>query len=118
MSCKLISEDMTLVIINEETMEATKASLTTKLRAIQAQAGGAEQESLALVIDGRSLTFALEKGLDKTFLDLAVLCKALICWYFPQKFLTAFMLLISTAVVCLLCKRRWLSSLLKEIFPV
>lgn len=84
MSCKLISEDMTLVIINEDTMEATKASLTTKLRAIQAQAGGADMESLALVIDGRSLTFALDKGLDKTFLDLAVLCKAIICWYVSQ----------------------------------
>lgn len=62
-------------------MEATKASITTKLRAVQAQAGGADMESLALVIDGRSLTFALDKGLDKTFLDLAVLCKAIICWY-------------------------------------
>lgn len=38
------------------------------------------EKALALVIDGRSLTFALEKDLEKTFLDLAVLCKAVICW--------------------------------------
>ncbi|TGZ80945.1 putative phospholipid-transporting ATPase [Ascodesmis nigricans] len=80
MSCKLISEDMTLVIINEETAQATKESLTKKLLAIQGQSSqGGEMEALALVIDGRSLTFALEKDLEKTFLDLAVLCKAVVC---------------------------------------
>src|SRR5690606_13094859 len=38
-----------------------------------------EEESMALVIDGLSLTFALEEGLDKIFLDLAVACKAVVC---------------------------------------
>ncbi|KAF8539362.1 hypothetical protein BDD12DRAFT_737388 [Trichophaea hybrida] len=78
MSCKLISEDMTLIIINEETPDATRDSIAKKLTAIRSQqdAGG---EALALVIDGRSLAFALEKTLDKMFLDLAVMCKAVIC---------------------------------------
>jgi phospholipid-transporting ATPase len=35
--------------------------------------------TLALVIDGKSLTYALEKDLEKLFLDLAVKCKAVIC---------------------------------------
>ena len=80
MSCKLISEDMTLLIVNEENAEATRANIQKKLDAIHQQGGsGAELETLALVIDGKSLTFALEKDMERLFLDLAVMCKAVIC---------------------------------------
>lgn len=81
MSCKLISEDMTLLIINEETTEATRDNLSKKLEAVKSQANSNDMETLALVIDGKSLTFALEKDMEKLFLDLAVMCKAVICWY-------------------------------------
>jgi phospholipid-transporting ATPase len=81
MSCKLISEDMTLLIINEESAAATRENLTKKLSAVQSQlAAGGEMEPLALIIDGKSLTFALEKDMEKLLLDLAVLCKAVLCW--------------------------------------
>ena len=86
MSCKLISEDMTLLIVNEESSAATRVNLENKLSAIRNQAaGGAEMETLALVIDGKSLTFALEKDMEKMFLDLAIMCKAVICWYVEAK---------------------------------
>ncbi|KAJ3355905.1 hypothetical protein GGF32_001766 [Allomyces javanicus] len=42
-------------------------------------AGNGENESLALIIDGRTLDFALEKELEATFLELACMCKAVIC---------------------------------------
>ncbi|KAK4930623.1 aminophospholipid translocase, partial [Elasticomyces elasticus] len=72
MSCKLISEDMTLLIVNEDNAESTRDNLKKKLDAIRGQhAGGIEMEALALVIDGKSLTFALEKDMEKMFLDLA-----------------------------------------------
>lgn len=80
MSCKLISEDMTLLIINEENAEATRDSLSKKLQAVQSQTGS-DIETLALIIDGKSLTFALERDMEKLFLDLAIVCKAVICWY-------------------------------------
>ncbi|KAI9808395.1 MAG: Phospholipid-transporting ATPase IB [Pycnora praestabilis] len=80
MSCKLISEDMTLLVVNEENSEATRDNLSKKLNAIRSQSkGGIEMEALALVIDGKSLTYALEKDMEKMFLDLAVICKAVIC---------------------------------------
>lgn len=80
MSCKLISEDMSLLIVNEQSKNATRENLEKKLNAIRGQsAGGIEQETLALVIDGKSLTYALERDLEKLFLDLAVTCKAVIC---------------------------------------
>ncbi|QIX01316.1 hypothetical protein AMS68_006833 [Peltaster fructicola] len=80
MSCKLVSEDMTLLIVNEENSPATRANIQKKLDAIKSQhAGGIELETLALVIDGKSLTYALEPEMEKLFLDLAVMCKAVIC---------------------------------------
>lgn len=80
MSCKLISEDMTLLIINEADSFATRASLQKKLDAINNQiATGGDVDTLALIIDGKSLTFALEKDVEKLFLELAVMCKAVIC---------------------------------------
>lgn len=80
MSCKLLSEDMMLLIVNEETAEATRDNLQKKLDAIRTQGDGTiEMETLALVIDGKSLTFALEKDLEQLFLKLAIMCKAVIC---------------------------------------
>ena len=80
MSCKLISEDMTLLIVNEENADATRQNIQKKLDAISSQnASNLELETLALVIDGKSLTFALEKDMEKLLLDLAVKCKAVIC---------------------------------------
>lgn len=80
MSCKLLSEDMMLLIVNEETAAATRDNIQKKLDAIRTQGDGTiETETLALVIDGKSLTFALEKDLEKLFLDLAIMCKAVIC---------------------------------------
>ena len=79
MSCKLISEDMTLLIINEENSTATRDNLQKKLDAVRSQASQGEHDTLALVIDGKSLTFALEKDMERLFLDLALMCKSVIC---------------------------------------
>jgi phospholipid-transporting ATPase len=81
MSCKLISEDMSLLLINEDSKEATRDNIRKKLQAITSQSQGGQHEIdvLALVIDGKSLTYALERDLEKEFLDLAVKCKAVIC---------------------------------------
>ncbi|KAJ3733837.1 calcium transporting ATPase [Lentinula guzmanii] len=81
MSCRLISESMNLVIVNEETAHGTEDFLSKRLAAIKNQrsTGELELEDLALVIDGKSLTFALEKPTSKVFLELAIMCKAVIC---------------------------------------
>ena len=80
MSCKLLSEDMMLLIVNEDSAAATRDNLQKKIDAIRTQGDGTiESETLALVIDGKSLTYALEKDMEKLFHDLAVMCKAVIC---------------------------------------
>ena len=86
MSCKLLSEDMNLLLINEESFEAVQENIQKKLSAIRnhghnhhGQESAQEFDTLALVIDGKSLGFALDRKVEKEFLDLAVMCKAVIC---------------------------------------
>ncbi|KAI9197490.1 uncharacterized protein BJ171DRAFT_221525 [Polychytrium aggregatum] len=113
-SCKLITEEMQLIVCNEETHFDTKQYLQKKLEMIRGPnpSPGFENvrhytnpsgyqklmstlgvkrgikmrkdidtilEPLALIIDGRTLDFALEKDIEMLFLELATLCKAVIC---------------------------------------
>ncbi|KAG0207473.1 hypothetical protein BGX28_001297 [Mortierella sp. GBA30] len=79
-SCKLINEEMSLIICNEQTHWETKEFLENKSKAIKStMQRGDDIEPLALIIDGKSLGFALEKDIEKVFLELAVLCKAVVC---------------------------------------
>lgn len=83
MSCKLLSEDMNLLIINETTKHDTKLNLQEKLDAIHEHQFDANDvtldSSLALIIDGTSLGFALESDLEELFIQLGTRCKAVIC---------------------------------------
>ncbi|KDN46965.1 phospholipid-translocating P-type ATPase [Tilletiaria anomala UBC 951] len=79
LSCKLISESMTLVIVNEDNAHDTADFLSKRLHAVKSQRSAGEFEELALIIDGKSLEFALEKDLSKMFLELAIMCKAVVC---------------------------------------
>ena len=66
----------------------------------------------ALIIDGRSLTFALEKDLESSFLEVAVDCSSVICCRSSPKqkalvsiFLLSFVqFLHSLQVISLKCK--------------
>lgn len=80
LSCRLISESMSLVIVNEETPDATSEFIQKRLLALRSShKNPSDSEDLALIIDGKSLGFALDKSISKSFLDLAVLCKAVVC---------------------------------------
>lgn len=84
------------VIVNEENAHDTQDFLTKRLSAIKNQRSTGELEDLALVIgknfarsasssltyeftDGKSLGFALQRDMSKIFLELAIMCKAVIC---------------------------------------
>lgn len=80
MSCRLLSEDMNLLIINEETKEETKSNMLEKIRAFdEHQISQQDMNTLALVIDGKSLAFALDPDLEDYLLTIGKLCKAVIC---------------------------------------
>ncbi|KAI8090920.1 uncharacterized protein B0P05DRAFT_463626 [Gilbertella persicaria] len=78
-SCKLLTEEMDLVVCDEEDHMSTKSFLEEKLAHIVSLEQHMQHDPLAFVIEGKSLTFALEKDLEKTFYDLATRCKAVVC---------------------------------------
>ncbi|XP_036087966.1 probable phospholipid-transporting ATPase VA isoform X1 [Rousettus aegyptiacus] len=100
-ACKLLDQDEDLITLNAESQEACAALLDQYLRHVQSTAprstpqksfGGvgvafspvcppAEPPASgpSLVIDGRSLAYALEKHLEDRFLLLAKQCRAVLC---------------------------------------
>ncbi|KAL6930714.1 probable Probable phospholipid-transporting ATPase DRS2 [Hanseniaspora guilliermondii] len=80
MSCKLLSEEMNLLIVNEESKEDTRNNFIEKFRAFkEMNVSAQDMQNLALVIDGKSLGYALEPDMEDYLMTLGKLCKAVIC---------------------------------------
>ncbi|XVF03488.1 hypothetical protein REPUB_Repub04eG0265400 [Reevesia pubescens] len=95
-ACSLLRQGMKQIIINLDTPEIqsleksgekdaiTKASRKSVLEQIiqgkaQINALSAISEAFALIIDGKSLAYALEDDMKKMFLELAIGCASVIC---------------------------------------
>ncbi|XP_023379650.1 probable phospholipid-transporting ATPase VA, partial [Pteropus vampyrus] len=100
-ACKLLDHDEDLITLNAESQEACAALLDQCLRHVQSTAPrSAPQKTFgsvgvafspvcppaeppasgpSLVIDGRSLAYALEKHLEDKFLFLAKQCRSVLC---------------------------------------
>ncbi|XP_051513955.1 phospholipid-transporting ATPase IA-like isoform X3 [Myxocyprinus asiaticus] len=76
-SCKLLTKNMGLLVINEDTLDGTRETLS-HLCSLLGDASHKENE-FALIIDGKTLKYALTFGACQYFLDLALSCKAVIC---------------------------------------
>uniref|UniRef100_A0A8C4S7P0 Phospholipid-transporting ATPase n=1 Tax=Erpetoichthys calabaricus TaxID=27687 RepID=A0A8C4S7P0_ERPCA len=76
-SCRLVSHGMSLMIINEDSLDATRATLTHHCASLGDSLG--KENELALIIDGQTLKYALSFEVRQSFLDLALSCKAVIC---------------------------------------
>ncbi|XP_027533659.1 phospholipid-transporting ATPase IB isoform X2 [Neopelma chrysocephalum] len=76
-SCRLISQSMSLILVNEESLDATRASLTQHCTSLGESLG--KENDIALIIDGHTLKYALSFEVRQSFLDLALSCKAVIC---------------------------------------
>ncbi|XP_073668291.1 phospholipid-transporting ATPase IA isoform X5 [Paramisgurnus dabryanus] len=76
-SCKLLTKNMGLLVINEDTLDGTRETLSHHCGML----GDAlhKENDFALIIDGKTLKFALTFGARQYFLDLALSCKAVIC---------------------------------------
>ncbi|XP_066504918.1 probable phospholipid-transporting ATPase IA isoform X3 [Hoplias malabaricus] len=76
-SCKLLTKNMGLLVINEETLDGTRETLSHHCSML----GDAlhKENDCALIIDGKTLKYALTFGARQYFLDLALSCKAVIC---------------------------------------
>lgn len=62
-------------------LQALKASVVNQIKEGKALLSKAEQnsEALALIIDGKSLVYALHDDVQDMFLDLAIGCASVIC---------------------------------------
>uniref|UniRef100_A0A4W5JWT6 Phospholipid-transporting ATPase n=1 Tax=Hucho hucho TaxID=62062 RepID=A0A4W5JWT6_9TELE len=76
-SCKLLTKNMGMLVINEDTLDATRETLNHHCGML----GDAlhKENDFALIIDGKTLKYALTFGARQYFLDLALSCKAVIC---------------------------------------
>ncbi|XP_063732324.1 phospholipid-transporting ATPase IA isoform X2 [Eleginops maclovinus] len=76
-SCKLLTKNMGMLVVNEDTLDRTRETLSHHCGVL----GDAlyKENDFALIIDGKTLKYALTFGVRQYFLDLALSCKAVIC---------------------------------------
>uniref|UniRef100_A0A2K5JCZ7 Phospholipid-transporting ATPase n=1 Tax=Colobus angolensis palliatus TaxID=336983 RepID=A0A2K5JCZ7_COLAP len=76
-SCKLLKKNMGMIVINEGSLDGTRETLSRHCTTL----GDAlrKENDFALIIDGKTLKYALTFGVRQYFLDLALSCKAVIC---------------------------------------
>ncbi|XP_024919271.1 phospholipid-transporting ATPase IA isoform X6 [Cynoglossus semilaevis] len=76
-SCKLLTKNMGMLVLNEDTLDGTRELLSHHCGML----GDAlyKENDFALIIDGKTLKYALSFGVRQYFLDLALSCKAVIC---------------------------------------
>ncbi|XP_071990429.1 phospholipid-transporting ATPase IB isoform X3 [Engystomops pustulosus] len=76
-SCRLVSQTMSLILVNEDSLDATRETLTNHCNNLGDTLG--KENDIALIIDGQTLKYALSFEVRQCFLDLALSCKAVIC---------------------------------------
>uniref|UniRef100_A0A672UBM9 Phospholipid-transporting ATPase n=1 Tax=Strigops habroptila TaxID=2489341 RepID=A0A672UBM9_STRHB len=76
-SCKLLRKNMGLIVINEGSLDGTRETLSHHCSTLGDTLR--KENDFALIIDGKSLKYALTFGVRQYFLDLALSCKAVIC---------------------------------------
>jgi phospholipid-transporting ATPase len=86
-SCRLLNQMMDLIIMNEDSLDATRTSITAHTSNMLASSSASSSSSsdvpirkdAALIIDGKTLKYALSCELRREFYELCVNCKAVIC---------------------------------------
>ncbi|XP_073750859.1 phospholipid-transporting ATPase IB-like isoform X2 [Callorhinus ursinus] len=76
-SCKLLSAHMPHIQLNSNSFEATQQAVTQNCEALGTRIG--KENDLALIIDGETLKYALHSEIKRSFLNLALSCRAVLC---------------------------------------
>lgn len=77
-SSRQLTKNMTLMVINVDSLEMVQARIQDYINQIGRDSLGREQNA-AVIIDGKSLHFALDAAVSDQFLELALACKSVIC---------------------------------------
>jgi phospholipid-transporting ATPase len=87
-SCRLLQPGMDLIIMNEDSLDSTRTSITAHTSNMftahnssgsSTSSEGQMRKEAALIIDGKTLKYALSCELRREFYELCVNCKAVIC---------------------------------------
>jgi phospholipid-transporting ATPase len=88
-SCRLLQQGMDLIIMNEDNLDNTRTSITKHSSDLLAGAGSSgsssangeyfKKDNTALIIDGKTLKYALSCELRRDFYELCMSCKCVIC---------------------------------------
>lgn len=70
-SCRLLSNQVPLIILNQRSLDDTREEITKELNNIQTE--------ISLIIDGKTLIHALDHSVRQDFIKLCTACKAVIC---------------------------------------
>ncbi|XP_042234185.1 probable phospholipid-transporting ATPase IA isoform X3 [Homarus americanus] len=76
-SCHLLNQGMPLIILNTESLDETRDAINRHVVEFGEQLK--RENEAALIIDGKTLIYALTPDLRKDFLDLCISCKSVIC---------------------------------------
>ncbi|CAH0396964.1 unnamed protein product [Chilo suppressalis] len=76
-SARLIHAAMPLILINEDSLDGTRECIGR--HSVEFGENLRKQNEVALVIDGKTLKYAMGCDLKKDFLDLCISCKVVVC---------------------------------------
>ncbi|XP_026326361.1 phospholipid-transporting ATPase IA isoform X2 [Hyposmocoma kahamanoa] len=76
-SARLIHGGMPLLILNENSLDGTRELIVR--HTCEFGDGLRKQNDVALIVDGKTLTYAAGSDLKKDFLDLCLSCKVVVC---------------------------------------
>ncbi|EEC13161.1 conserved hypothetical protein, partial [Ixodes scapularis] len=76
-STHLISQSMPLLVINEDSLDATREAIRRHVHDFGDLLR--KENELALVVDGKTLKYALSSDVRRDFVDIALSCKVCIC---------------------------------------
>jgi phospholipid-transporting ATPase len=78
-SCRLLREGMPIIVLNTKSLDQTRAEITEHANLLRRDHRLGVENDVAIVVDGKSLTFALDHSLRKDFLELCCSCSVAIC---------------------------------------
>ncbi|XP_059479634.1 probable phospholipid-transporting ATPase IA isoform X2 [Neocloeon triangulifer] len=81
-SCRLLTQGMQILILDQGSLDSTRDKINEYIRSISALGGGgcsARDSDFALIVDGKTLTYALSYDLCREFLALCTSCRSVVC---------------------------------------
>merc|ERR1711892_396393 len=78
-SCRLHKDGTELIDVSDDVPTKVRSKITDKLEKLKKYGKVGQNNELTLIIDGRSLTHAMEEDIQNDFISLCTSCKAVIC---------------------------------------